>query len=140
MTSLTRKLAVQPHGQEAGTVGVVKLDSLGRVWTPRAHREAILAEFEQSSLSAAEFAKLVGVRYQTFAGWIHRKRYRRRSTTKTRPRLVEAVVSPEAPLDSGDKWVRVHLRGGIRVEIKSAQQAEVVAALVKVLQPENGSC
>jgi hypothetical protein len=38
-----------------------------------AQRAEILAAFDQSGVSAAEFARLVGVKYPTLAGWLHRR-------------------------------------------------------------------
>ena len=53
---------------------VLKTDVLGRVKTPRARQEALLDEFERSSVSGLKFAALVGVNYQTFATWVQRRR------------------------------------------------------------------
>ncbi len=36
---------------------ILKTDVLGRVWTPRDRREALVAEYERSAMTAAEFAK-----------------------------------------------------------------------------------
>jgi len=53
---------------------VLKTDNRGRVQTPAARREQLLDEFERSGLSGQEFAKLVGVKYSTFATWARRRR------------------------------------------------------------------
>lgn len=37
-------------------------------------RAAILAEFEHSGLSAAQFAQLAGIKYSTFAQWVQKHR------------------------------------------------------------------
>jgi sugar phosphate isomerase/epimerase len=47
---------------------VLKQDAAGRVWTPRARREAVLDEFERSGLPAIKFAAHIGVKYPTFCG------------------------------------------------------------------------
>ncbi len=52
----------------------LKTDTQGRVQTPAAQRERLLDEFDKSGLSATKFAALVGVKYQTFAGWVARRR------------------------------------------------------------------
>ena len=49
---------------------VLKRDGLGRVRTPVERREALVAEFQCSGLSAARFAQLAGVRYNTFWTWL----------------------------------------------------------------------
>jgi hypothetical protein len=50
----------------ADTDQVLKIDAAGRVWTPRAQRDAALDEFERSGLSATKFAAHIGVKYPTF--------------------------------------------------------------------------
>ncbi len=49
---------------------ILKTDSLGRVRTPVARKEALLAEYERSGLPASKFARMAGVNYQTFATWV----------------------------------------------------------------------
>ena len=71
------------------TPQLLKADTLGRVRTPRQRREALLDEFERSGASASRFAKLSGVKYQTFAGWVQRRRRQRGAAgvqTVDRPR------------------------------------------------------
>jgi hypothetical protein len=41
---------------------VLKTDRRGRVWVPPARGEALLAEFGRSGVSAAEFARLAGLK------------------------------------------------------------------------------
>ncbi len=53
----------------------MKRDAVGQVVTPCEKRESLLDEFERSSLSGAEFERLTGVKYQTFAGWVQRRRH-----------------------------------------------------------------
>ena len=52
---------------KAGEAVVLKTDALGRVKMTAAQRERVLDEFERSGLSGAKFAKLAGIKYQTFA-------------------------------------------------------------------------
>ena len=53
---------------------VLKTDRRGRVHTPREQQEQAVAEWERSGLSARRFAEMAGVKYQTFAAWVARKR------------------------------------------------------------------
>jgi hypothetical protein len=110
------------------------------VWTPREQRETLLDEFEKSGLSAAQFAAHVGVKYQTFATWVQkRRRVREEANTSERqtptvPRLetwVEATVKGVAG-DSADALV-VHLPGGAHVEVNNAAQAKLVVCLLRAL-------
>ena len=59
----------------AGEDQIVKRDALGRVTTSRERREALLDEFERSGLKGTQFARAVGVNYQTFAAWVQRRRH-----------------------------------------------------------------
>lgn len=51
-----------------------RADRLGRVRMPRERRDELLAEYERSGLSQAEFARRTGVRYPTFAHWVQEHR------------------------------------------------------------------
>jgi len=83
------------------TETVRKTDAKGRVKTPPARRETLLDEFERSGLSGAEFAKLVGVKYQTFATWASRRRKDRAAPAgggaKAPVHWLEAVVGKAHP-------------------------------------------
>jgi transposase-like protein len=129
--------------------GLLKMDTRGRVRTSRERRRAILAEFDQSGVSAAQFAKLTGLRYSTFAAWVQRRRKPKPGKSKAvtpaaaarRPalRLVEAVVDPAAERTSGQALV-LHLPGQVRLEITSPTQVPLVAALLQALQPPAARC
>ncbi|MEZ0257047.1 MAG: IS66 family insertion sequence element accessory protein TnpB, partial [Chthoniobacter sp.] len=53
---------------------VLKQDRRGRVRVSRERREALLDEFSRSGLSAAEFARMAGIKYPTFANWLQERR------------------------------------------------------------------
>ena len=53
---------------------IVKTDVLGRVKVDAKYREAMLDAFEASSMSAAAFALEHGVKQQTFASWVQKRR------------------------------------------------------------------
>ncbi len=75
-----------------GKPKLLKQDVQGRVRTPVERREQLLEEFGRSGLSGPKFAELVGVKYQTFAGWMHERR-------KKRP-AVAAMPASAAPSES----------------------------------------
>jgi hypothetical protein len=69
----------------------------GRVQTSVAWREALLAEFEKSGMSAKKFALFVGLKHQTFAAWVTKRR--KAGQQQPSPTCVvnnEAVVSTTA--------------------------------------------
>jgi transposase-like protein len=134
---------------------LLKVDRRGRVRVSAQRREALLDEFERCGVSAAEFAKQIGVRYQTFATW-------RQSRNKRRAARVESPVArslpalPPATSANGMRWVEavmdgqsvaprsigratssvlaVSLPGGARMEIADVAQAELAAVLLRVLR------
>jgi hypothetical protein len=55
---------------------ILKQDGRGRVRMPAREREALLDEFEKSGASGAKFARLAGIKYATFAGWVLKRRKR----------------------------------------------------------------
>jgi DNA-binding transcriptional regulator YiaG len=52
---------------------ILKQDNLGRVLTPLAKRQEILAAFDGSGMSAARFAAMVGINYSTFCSWVQER-------------------------------------------------------------------
>ena len=130
---------------ESSLAPLLKTDVMGRVKTPAARRELLLDEFERSGTSGQKFAELVGVRYQTFATWVQRRKLRRAATPKTpkastaKVRWLEAVVGKVAGHDAGS-MLPVLLPGGARLEISCAAQIPLAAALVRALEKSAVPC
>ena len=106
----------------------VTLDTKGRVRTSKEQRRVILAEFERSGMSAAEFARRTGLKYSTFALWVQHHRRTKRPARKAPVRLLEAVLTTSTPAT-----LQVLLPGGARLEIREADQIPLAAALVQAL-------
>ena len=117
---------------------VLKQDTRGRVRVSAERREGLLAEFEQSGLSGAKFARMVGVKYATFANWVAQRRQRRTGASEgdgrasgDRPiRLLEAVMESGTSRFSTVEGLAVELPGGSRVEVGSPVQLAMAAELV----------
>lgn len=107
----------------------VNLDSKGRVRASKEQRRMILAEYERSGVSAAQFARQTGMKYSTLAYWLIRCRRSKAPGARASVRLLEAVV------DNGvaGKSVVLEWPGGARMEIKDAGQAELAGALLRTL-------
>lgn len=60
--------------KEGASQDVIKADVLGRVKVKPKVREQILDEFERSGMSGRAFAKHHGIKEQTFASWIQKRR------------------------------------------------------------------
>ena len=131
---------------------ILKQDGRGRVRTPARRREALLDEFEKSGASGAKFARLAGIKYATFAGWVLKRRKQRGRVVKTTPglpgsvdgpmvsagpvRLFEALVEGDCAggrkaVDAGG--LLVELPGGSRLFIESPVQLQMAAELVALI-------
>ena len=128
---------------------ILKTDVLGRMKTPAARREQLLDEFERSGLSGQKFAEFTGLRYQTFATWVQKRRRQRgaypaqKDPPKTAQTLrwLEAVVGGAS--SHGDKEAQtlpVQLPGGARLELTRAAQVPLAAALIRELQQPAAAC
>jgi len=121
---------------------VLKQDARGRVRYSKDHREKLLLEFDRSGMSGASFARLSGIRYTTFAGWIRwRKRQANREALATGAdkegspiRLLEAMVEGgDFKRDGSAPGLRVELPGGSRLLIESPVQMQMAAELVALI-------
>ncbi len=130
---------------EAGET-ILKTDAKGRVQTPPERREKLLEEFERSGLSGAKFATLAGIKYQTFAAWVTRRRQQRglAQAPATRPNPVqwlEAVVrEANAPASVEFTPLRVRLSTGAWIELSDVNQVSLAAALVRALDKPAPPC
>jgi hypothetical protein len=135
MTSTT-SLVPTPDASEPS---LIKTDARGRMQRTPEQRERILDEYERSGLSGPKFAALCGVKYQTFAAWLARRKSRkqahaqgRRQPKATTPiRWLEASVQPAATSASG---LLLQLPGGVRAQIVNASHVSLAAALVRALE------
>jgi len=107
----------------------VTADTKGRLRASKEQRRIILAKFENSGMSAAQFARRTGLKYSTFAAWVQRYLRVKRPARKPAMRLLEAVVAPTAPAAG----LLVHLPNGARLEISEVSQIPLAAALVRAL-------
>ena len=130
----------------------LKQDARGRVLVSAGRREALLDEFERSGASAMRFARLVGLKYSTFANWVQARR-RRRALVKPPGceasdgnglaesggpvRLFEALVEggpggcEEARRAAGG--VVIELPGGCRLSVGSPAELPLAAELVALI-------
>ena len=127
---------------------ILRADERGRVRVPVERREELLGEFDRSGISAMRFAKLAGVKYATFANWLHKRRQIKargqegqdqtpggaaagQSSAACRPvRLFEAVAEPERRFALSGACLTVEFPGGARVAVESPAQLPMVAELL----------
>jgi transposase-like protein len=92
--------------------------------TDAAQRARLLAEFERSGLSAADFARQQGLNYTTFCGW-----RQRRDKTGTSPAFVQMEVTPvPVPVE-----LVIEVGAGARMRLHSENQVALAARLLQHL-------
>jgi len=140
------------------TEELLKMDGRGRVLASRERREALLEEFGRSGMSGAQFARMAGINYKTFCGWVHRGRRANGQAINEPPgvtlaeggpvKLVEAVIG-EAAGCAGSKGpnsghpgsgaLRVDLPGGCRMWLESPVHLALAAELVVLVGQAGGA-
>lgn len=108
---------------------LLRQDTAGRVRTSKERRDALLAEFDRSGVSGARFARMAGIKYQTFANWLHGRRHAGRASARKGRKTVTWVEAVPPATAS----VRVQLPGGAWMEIGSAAQAAIAAQVLRGL-------
>ena len=137
-----------------GEPEILKVDTRRRVRLPREKREALLDEFERSGVSGARFAGIYGIKYQTFANWMQKRRKERKKAgvegtsgggeereKDGAVRWLEAVGTREVAIGGtatgrrmgGATSLRIELAGGMRMEISHPSQINLAAELLRVL-------
>ena len=111
---------------------IIKSDRSGRLRYTQKYRDEVLAAFEASGMSGAAFAGHCGLKYQTFAGWVaKRKREKKRPRRTAGKGQFVLAEFDTTPSDSG--VLRVELPGGACAQLDSAGQAGLLAALIRAL-------
>lgn len=104
-----------------------KRDKRGRRLVPPERVEELLREYDASGLTQAEFARRAGLKYPTFAGWVHARRtHQARRCPPASMRFAE-VALPSTPTAT----LSVTLPDGVVV---CGHDAAALAALVRALR------
>jgi hypothetical protein len=119
---------------------VLKQDERGRVRVSRERREVLLAEFERSGMSGAKFARMSGLNYQTFIGWVRRGKSKGGGETGPRSgqagvvQFLEAVVGQRGDAGRPNSGaLQIEFPGGSRLRIDSPGQLPLVAELISLV-------
>lgn len=116
--------------------GVIKTDVLGRMRTSAGRRESLLREFDQSGLSGKKFAELTGIKYQTLATWLQKRRRQGQVPAKVADpaKWLEAVVEQaQLPVAQSGAALMLQLPGGAQAQLTDPKQVPLAAALVRAL-------
>ena len=120
---------------------ILKVDEVGRVQTPPEKREAMLAEYDRSGMTGAQFARFVGVRYSTLMYWLQKRRkeagHGEQIATRRQdhPRWLEARVEGEVPKSEN---IVVEVGGGIRMQVGNHTQAVLAGEVLRAMGLNRG--
>ena len=120
---------------------ILKQDSLGRVLTPLAKRQEILAAFDGAGMSAARFAAMVGINYSTFCSWVQERNKKQgkdslltEAAAKPQVQWIEAEMACGAkPRCGGDGMEIELLGGGARLRVRDERDAELAAVVLRAM-------
>ena len=115
---------------------LLKTDKRGRVRASPMRRQELLAEFDKSGLSGPKFAAVAGIKYQTLASWLQRRRKQGHGVSPAlcaakapAVQWLETVIqSTQAAAGAG---LVVRLPSGATLEVASANQAPLAAAVLR---------
>ena len=115
---------------------ILKVDEVGRVRTPPEKREAMVAEYDRSGMTGAQFARFVGVRYSTLMYWLQKRRKEAGQSEQMvtprqdHPGWLEARVEGEVPKSEN---VVVEMGGGVRMLVGNRAQAALAGELLRAM-------
>lgn len=125
---------------EAGSE-ILKTDRSGRVRVSARRRAELLAEFDKSGLSGPRFAAVTGLKYQTLAGWLQKRRRQGEGgaasavapPAESSPlEWLETVIGQAQPASATHaSALLVRLPSGASLEVASTAQVSVAAALLR---------
>jgi hypothetical protein len=115
-------------GMQSSEGVIIKVDRRQRVRRTADQQAGLLAEYQRSGVSAAEFARLSGINYQTLCGWLRRGR----------PLTASAASAPaikwvEAVRAATPVGLKLQFPGGAWTEVGDEQQIALAAKLVQAL-------
>ncbi|MBX3742524.1 MAG: hypothetical protein KF712_16175 [Akkermansiaceae bacterium] len=118
---------------------LIRMDAIGRVRTSASQREALLDAYGSSGLSGPEFAARHGVKYQTFATWLQKRKRRTGGYPSMAapdggsfPLLLAEVECAEGPPASTTP-LEVRLPGGASIAIHGGAQLGLAVELLRQL-------
>ena len=114
---------------------VLKVDTEGRVRTPKEKQEEILAAYGASGMTGQQFAAFCGVKDSTLMSWVGKaRRANKRGGETGKPgglSWVEATLGPE---DSGKgEGLGIEIGNGVRLEVFNSRQAVLAGEVIRSL-------
>ncbi|MCC7393007.1 hypothetical protein IT571_11695 [Candidatus Sumerlaeota bacterium] len=114
---------------------VLKVDTEGRVRTPREKRAEILVAYGVSGMTGQQFAACCGVKYPTLRSWVGKAR--RASKPGEEAGKSAGMSWVEATLETGrsgkGEGLIVEIGSGVRMEVINSRQAALAGEVIRAL-------
>jgi len=125
---------------------ILKTDKRGRVRSTPERRRELLEQFDKSGLSGPKFAAVTGLKYQTLASWLQRRRMEREKvspavspTRQPAAQWLETVIEQaQARPPAVSSALIVRLPSGVTLELVNLSQASLAGAVLRAW--EKASC
>jgi transposase-like protein len=112
---------------------LVKFDRRGRLRYAPEQKAALLEAFASSGLSGPKFAALHGVKYQTLASWLQKRRSPGTAVRLPMPAGLALVELEASAQLLGGSGLRVILPGGSELHLTRQDAVPLAAALIREL-------
>lgn len=114
-------------------------------FTPQ-RRQQLLGEFDRSGLSAPRFAEVTGLKYQTLAAWLQKRRMQRDAvapavTSDKEPAVqwLETVIEQaQGATVLTSSALMVRLPSGATLEVANVAQVSLAAAVLRAWESPGG--
>ena len=114
----------------------MKADRRGRLSYSPEQRSALVDAFQASGLSGPRFAALHGVKYQTLANWLQKRK--RKAAPEAlglpRPGFLSFVPAELQGMPNGGVAMEILLPGGAKLSITAPGHVQLAAALIRELE------
>jgi len=114
---------------------VLKVDTVGRVRTPKEKQDAMVAAYAGSGMTGQQFAAFCGVKYSTLMSWAGKaRRANRASVGMGKPggmSWVEATIEPEGRVNG--EGLSITIGSVVRLEVFNSRQAALAGEVIRSL-------
>jgi transposase-like protein len=116
--------------------GILKADRRGRLSYSPEQRSAMVDAFQASGLSGPRFAALHGVKYQTLANWLQKRKREAAPVAPglPRPAFLSFVPAELQGMPNAGAAMEILLPGGAKLSITAPGHVQFAAALIRELE------
>ena len=116
--------------------GILKADRRGRLSYSPEQRSAMIEAYQASSWSGPRYAALHGVKYQTLANWLQKRK--RGAAPEApglpRPAFLSFVPAELQGMPNAGAAMEILLPGGAKLSITAPGHVQLAAALIRELE------